>query len=124
MYVRRLTVTVTVDNTESGTGYSDPIPYGRLSHIRYVKSTLGDDSTFLVTSDTRGETLWSEVGVNASATRAPRQPTHSTAGVAAVYAAAGTAVQDMIEIVNDRIKVVVSLEGGEGQVATFHFIIL
>jgi len=41
-------------------------------------------------------TVWSEAAVNASATRAPRQATHTTAGPAALYASGGIAVLDWI----------------------------
>jgi hypothetical protein len=57
--------------------------------MRYVKTDFADGSSFTITSEATGETIWSESSVNASATRAPRQATHSTAGVASLYAASG-----------------------------------
>lgn len=53
--------------------------------------------------------------------RAPRQPTHSTAGVAALYTAGGTAVGDRIALGRDRIKIVV---GSGGNTKTGKFIAL
>lgn len=120
-YARRYTVAVTTAADGSATAYSSPIEYGELSQIRYVKTDFDNGSTFTITTETTGETLWAESSVNASATRAPRQPTHSTAGVAALYAATGTAVNDKIAIVNDRIKIVIA-SGGNAKSGTFHFI--
>lgn len=122
-YARRLTVSVTTAADGSATAYSSGIDYGLLSQIRYVKTDFDNGSTFTITSEATGETLWTETGVNASATRAPRQATHSTAGAAALYAAAGTAVNDMIAIANDRIKIVISA-GGNVKTGTFHFLLV
>lgn len=121
-YARRLTVTVTTIADGSATAYSDPIEYGLLSQIRYVKSTFSDGVDFNITTETTGETLWVESDVNASATRAPRQPTHTTAGVAAVFIAAGQAVNDKIAVCNDRIKIVIAA-GGDTKTGTFHFVV-
>lgn len=107
----------------SATVYSDRIDYGLLSQIRYVKNNFDNGSTFTITAEATGETLWNESAVNASATRAPRQATHSTAGVAALYAGSGTAVNDKIALVNDRIKIVIA-SGGNVTSGTFHFVLI
>ena len=122
-YARRLTVAVTTASDGSATVYSDPIDYGLLSQVRYVKTDFADGSTFTITAEATGETLWSESAVNASATRAPRQATHSTAGVASLYAGGGTAVQDKIAIARDRIKIVIA-SGGATKTGTFHFVLI
>lgn len=122
-YAQRLSVSVTTAADGSATAYSDVIPYGLLSQVRYVKTDFSDGSTFTVTLEATGETLWSESAVNASATRAPRQATHSTAGVASLYAAAGTAVQDKVAIAADRIKIVIA-SGGATKTGTFHFLVV
>jgi hypothetical protein len=122
-YARRLTVTVTTAADGSATAYSDPIEYGLLSQVRYVKTDFSDGSTFTITSEATGETLWTETGVNASATRAPRQPTHSAGGAAALYAAAGAAVNDKIALAMDRIKIVIA-SGGSTKVGVFHFLMV
>lgn len=122
-YARRLTVSVVTAADGSATAFSDPIDYGLLSQIRYVKTDFADGSTITMTSEATGESLWVETSVNASATRAPRQATHSTAGVAALYAAAGTAVTDKIAIVTDRIKIVIA-SGGNVKSATFIFLLV
>ena len=121
-YARRVTVAVTTAADGSATVYSDPIQYGHLSQIRYVKTDFADGSTFTITTDSTGETLWSQTGVNASATVAPRQPTHSTAGAAALFAAGGTAIGDKIAIVGDRIKIVIAA-GGNVKSGAFHFLL-
>jgi hypothetical protein len=104
----------------SATAYS-PTLTGKLSQIRYVKTDFDNGSTFTITSEATGETLWTEAAVNASATRAPRQPTHSLAGVASLYAAT-FAVNDKIALAADRIKIVIAA-GGNVKSGTFHFII-
>lgn len=121
-YARRLTVAVTTAADGSATAYSDPIQYGRLSQIRYVKTDFDNGSTIAITSEVTGETLWTEANVNASATRAPRQATHTTAGAAALYAAGGAAVLDKIAIVQDRIKIVIA-SGGDTKTGTFVFVL-
>lgn len=119
MHVQRYAVTVTTDASGDATAYSDPVN-GLLSQIRYVKTDFDNGSTFTITSDETGETLWTESSVNASATRAPRQAVYSTAGVAALYAAGGTAVTDMIAVTG-KIKIVIA-SGGNTKTGVFHVI--
>ncbi len=121
-YARRISVPVTTAADGSATAYSATIEYGLLSHVRYVKTDFADGSTFTITSEATGETLWTESSVNASATRAPRAATHSTAGVAALYAAT-FAVNDKIALVNDRIKIVIA-SGGNAKAGTFIFVLV
>lgn len=124
-YANRITVQVTADASGDATAYTPMIPYGRLSQIRYVKAGTGpyaDTVDFTITSEATGETLWAQSNVTASATVAPRQPTHSTAGAAALYASGGTGVLDKIAIANDRIKIVLA-QAGNGGTGTFHFVI-
>lgn len=126
MYAQRLTVAVTTASDGSATAYSNVIDYGLLSQIRYVKdgsNGFADGSTITITAEATGETLWTESAVNASATRAPRQATHSTAGAAALYASGGTAVNDKIALVNDRIKIVIA-SGGSVKSGAFHFVLI
>jgi hypothetical protein len=123
VYARRLTVAVTTDGSGNATVYSEAIDYGLLSQIRYVKTDFADGVDFTITAEATGETLWAESDVNASATRAPRQATHSTAGAASLYAATGTAVQDKIAIAKDRIKIVIA-SGGNAKSGTFHFLLV
>jgi hypothetical protein len=122
-FARRMSVAVTTAADGSATAYSDPIDYGLLSQIRYVKTDFADGSTITVTSEATGETLWAESNVNASATRAPRQATHSTAGAASLFAAGGTAVTDKIAIAQDRIKIVIA-SGGNAKSGAFIFLLV
>jgi hypothetical protein len=120
-YARRLVVELTTDAEGNATGYT-PVVTGKLSQIRYVKDDFSDGVTCAVTAEATGETLWSEAAVNAAATRAPRQPTHSTAGAAALYAAGGVAVLDKIGLAQDRVKIVVSA-GGAVKSGAIHVVI-
>ena len=120
-YARRLVVPVTTAADGSATAYSEVLT-GKLSQIRYVKTDFDNGSTITITAEATGETLWTEAAVNASATHAPRQATHSTAGVAALYAGGGAAVNDKIALAEDRIKIVIAA-GGNVKSGTFHFII-
>lgn len=119
MHVQVFPVTVTTDGSGDATAYSDAVN-GLLSQIRYVKTDFATGVDFTITAEATGETIWTESNVDASATRAPRQATHSTAGVAALYAAAGQAVNDMIAI-SGRIKIVVA-SGGATKTGTFYFV--
>ena len=121
-YAQRLAaISVTTAADGSATAYSE-VCTGKVSTVRYVKTDFDNGSTITLTSEATGETIWSEVAVNASATRAPRQATHSTAGVASLYAAAGTAVNDKIALANDRIKIVIA-GGGNVKTGVFHVVI-
>lgn len=122
MFAKRYTVTVTTDASGAATAYSETIPYGELSQIRYVKTDFANGVDFTITAEVTGETLWTESDVNASATRAPRQATHSTAGVAALYVALGTAINDKIAIANDRVKIVIA-QGGDTKTGTFYILV-
>ena len=117
-FAKRLSVVVTTDSSGDGTGYVD-VDYGLLSQIRYVKTDFADGADFAITV----EGLWSQSDVNASATKAPRQATHGVDGAAALFASGGTAIQDKIAIVQDRIKVVVA-QGGDTKTGTFHFVLV
>ncbi len=116
--VIRLTVPVTTAADGSATAYSD-VATGKVSAVRYVKTDFADGSTFTLTAEATGEIIWTEAAVNLSATRAPRQATHTTAGAAALYAAAGTPVNDKIALANDRVKIVIAA-GGNVKSGTFH----
>lgn len=120
-YAKRLAAIPVITAADgSATVYSE-LCTGKVSTVRYVKTDFDNGSTITLTSEATGETIWSETGVNASATRAPRQATHSTAGVAALYAAAGAAVNDQIALADDRIKIVIA-GGGNVKSGTFHIV--
>ncbi|MFZ4605163.1 MAG: hypothetical protein ACOYM5_02795 [Caulobacter sp.] len=121
MATRRFPVTVTVDASGDATAYT-PYLSGRLSSIHYVKTDYADTADFTITSEATGETLWTEANVTATKHCRPRGATHSNAGVAALYAAAGTAVNDKISLGRDRVKIVVA-QGGVSKTGTFYVVV-
>jgi hypothetical protein len=115
----KLSVTTAADGTV--VAYTPRID-GKIHSIQYVKDgtipyAAGVD--FAITAEATGENIWTEADVNASAVRYPRAATHSQAGVASLYAAAGTAVQAPIGLANDRVKISIS-SGGNAKVGVFH----
>lgn len=121
MYAERHVVALTTAADGSATGYT-PVVTGPIRTIRYVKTDFTDGVDFTVTLESTGESVWAESDVNASATRAPRQATHSTAGAAALFAAGGAAVNDMIVAANDRVKIVVA-QGGNATSGAVHVVV-
>lgn len=121
MAIRKFTVPVTTAADGSATEYS-PYLSGFLHQIQYVKDDFADGVDFTITADATGETIWTESNVNAAAIKAPRQATHTTAGVASVYAAGGTAVEDRIALGRDRVKIVIA-SGGNATSGSFTIVI-
>jgi len=120
MGVRRFSVAVTTAADGSYTGYS-PYLSGKLCAIHYVKTNFTDGVDFTITAEATGETLWTEANVNAAKVCMPRGATHSNAGVAALYAGSGTAVNDLIRLGRDRVKIVLA---AGGNATTGQFIIV
>lgn len=114
--VHVVSVTTAADGT--ATAYT-PVVTGRVWSISYVKNDFAAGVDFTITAERAGETLWTEVDVNASKTVLPRAATHSTAGVAALYAAGGSAVLDPFVVANDRVKIVIA-QGGNAKSGTFY----
>lgn len=115
-WVKRASVTVVTNGSGDGTGYIEGVN-GVINSIEYSKDTYSNGVDFTVTNNRSGEQIWAESDVNASAVRRPRAATHSTAGVAALYAGGGSAVLDKIAVSNDAIKVVVA-QGGDTKSGT------
>lgn len=115
--LRRYAIAVTTASDGSATAYS-PYLSGYIQDIQYVKTDFADGVDFTITAEAYGRTLWAENDVNAAAIRAPRQPTHTTAGAASLYASGGTAVNDKIALSRDRVKVVIA-SGGATKTGTF-----
>jgi hypothetical protein len=110
MAIRKQTVTVVSDGAQVGTGYTSYVS-GYVESIQYVKTDYTDGVDFTITAEATGETIWAELNVNAAATKYPRASTHSTAGVAALYAGGGTAVNDRIALGRDRVKIAIAQAG-------------
>lgn len=115
--VRKHTVSVTSIADGSATAYS-PYISGFIESIQYVKTDYADGVDFTITAEATGETIWTESDVNAAVIKHPRAATHSTAGVAALYAAGGTAVNDRIALGRDRVKIVLA-QAGNTKTGTF-----
>jgi hypothetical protein len=113
MTMRRVRISLTTAADGTVTGYS-PRVSGKIHSVHYLKTDFADGVDFTVTAEATGESIWAEANVNAAAVRYPRAATHSQAGVAALYAAAGTAVQDKVALANDRVKVVIA-QGGNAK---------
>lgn len=122
--MKRYKVTVTTASDGTATAYT-PRVSGKIHQIEYVKdgsNAYTDGVDFTITGEATGVGLWTEANVNASAVRAPRQATHSQAGVASLFAAGGTAVQVPVALANDRVKIVLA-QGGAAKVGAFHVLV-
>lgn len=115
--IRRFEVSVTTDGSGDATAYS-PYLSGYIHSIQYEKTDYADGVDFTITGEANAVTLWTESNVNAAKVCLPRAATHSTAGVAALYAAGGTAVNDRLALSRDRVKIVVA-QGGATKVGNF-----
>ncbi len=113
MTMRRTRIQLTTAADGTVTGYSGRIS-GKIHSLHYIKTDFADGVDFTVTADATGESIWAESNVNASAVRYPRAATHTQAGVASLYAAGGTPVQDKVGLGNDRVKVVIA-QGGNAK---------
>jgi hypothetical protein len=121
MGIRRHVVSVTTAADGSYTGYS-PTFSGKIHSIQYLKTDFTDGVDFTITAEATGETIWTESNVNAAKVCAPRLATHSNAGVAALYAAGGTAVNNKIALGRDRVKIVIG-SGGNAKLGAFHILV-
>lgn len=122
MAVRRFVVSVTTASDGTATVYS-PYLSGLIHEIHYIKTDFADGVDFTITAEATGETIWTQSDVNAAAVKAPRQATHSTAGVAALYASGGTAVNDRIALGRDRVKIAIA-QGGNAKTGAFHIVVV
>jgi hypothetical protein len=118
--MRRMKVTVTTAADGSATVFM-PRLSGLVHQIHYIKTDFADGVDFTITSEETGQSLWTESNVNAAAVKAPRQATHTQAGVAATLDGTVAALEP-IGIANDRIKIVIA-QGGNAKSGTFHFLI-
>lgn len=120
-YLKRHVVDVTVDASGDGTGYTEPVS-GYVSAIRYVAdatSPYDNTADFTITAEQSGAAVITTANVAASATYLPRAATVSTANAAALYAAGGAAVNDLIAVAQERVKIVVA-QGGNAKTGRFY----
>jgi len=97
MAIRKFTVSLTTDASGDVTAYT-PYLSGLVQQVIYTKTDFADGVDFTITVEGTGETVWTESNVNAAVAKLPRAATHSTAGVALLYAAGGAAVANQIAI--------------------------
>jgi hypothetical protein len=90
----------------------DPLHQDRLRGRRGLHDHLRGD---------RRDDLWTESDVNAAKVSRPRAATNTTAGVASLYASGGTAVNDLIRLSRDRVKIVIAA-GGNVKSGAFHVV--
>lgn len=117
MAIRKFTVTAVTDGTGAATTYS-PYLSGYIESVQYVKTDYANGVDFTITAEATGEGIWTESDVNAAVIKHPRAATHTTAGVAALYAGSGTAVNDRIALGRDRVKIVIA-QGGDTKTGAF-----
>ncbi len=121
MTTRRFVVPVVTASDGSATAYT-PFLSGRITAIHYLKTDFADGVDFTITGEATGETIWTEADVNAAKVCRPRGATHSTAGVASLYASGGVAVNDLIRLSRDRVKIVIA-SGGSVKSGAFHVVV-
>ena len=109
--IRKFNIDLTTNGSGAATGYS-PYFSGYIQSIQYVKTDFANGVDFTITADETGDAILSLTDQNTATIVRPRAPTHSTAGVAALYAGSGTAVNDRIALGRDRVKVVIA-QGGD-----------
>lgn len=115
--IRKFTVPATTNGSGAATVYT-PYLSGYIESVQYVKNNFADGVDFTITADATGENIWTDTNVNAAETVRPRAATHTTAGVASLYAGAGEAVNDRIALGRDRVKIVIG-SGGDTKSGTF-----
>lgn len=116
-YVNKQTVTITVDASGDG---SATIPInGILDSIHYVKDDYVDGVDFTITETGTGETLWTEVNVNASKVVHPAVAVTDTAGVTVTYDGTNEIYRPIA--LKGTVSIVVA-QGGNATSGTFHVV--
>lgn len=108
--IRKFSISITTDGAGAATAYSRALS-GYINAIQYVKTDFDDGVDFTITSEATGEAILALTDQNTAVKLFPRAATHSTAGVASVYAGSGEAVNTRIALGADRVKVVIA-QGG------------
>lgn len=108
VFKHRISMTTASDG--SCTAYTPDFVEGEILQIRYIKTDFADGSTMTLTGRDSGVAIWAETGVNASATRAPRQASHTTAGVAATLDGTRPALVP-VAVWREQLKVIVASGG-------------
>lgn len=121
MYIALHAFALTVNASGDATVYSAGPAMGLVRQITYVPDAtvpLDTGADLVITGEASGVAIATLSNIGTSTVSwAPRQPTHSTAGAASLFAAAGQAVNDHIALGGERIKVVVA-QGGNAKTGT------
>ena len=121
-YCERHTVSVTTASNGTATYYT-PHVTGRIINVIYTKTDFADTADFTITVEGTAQSIWTDTDITASETVAPRQPTHSTAGVASKYDTTDNEpIEDHIWLANDRVKIVIA-QGGDTKTGTFDIVV-
>jgi hypothetical protein len=122
MYLERHEVSITVDASGNGTGYT-PVVSGFVRAIRYVPDGTSPYATGVdvtVTGDVSGVAIVTVTNAGTSAIDVyPRAAVATVANAAALYAAGGVAVLDLIPVAAERIKIALA-QAGNTTVGKFH----
>lgn len=120
--VRKVSVSITTAADGSATVYTQPVS-GFVRAISYVpdgSTPLDTGADITITANTSGLPILTITNLGTSAvTSHPRAATVSTANAAALYAAAGTAVNTEIPVADEAIKFVVA-QGGNALKGVFY----
>lgn len=116
-WAEKHTVAITTAVGGAATAYTKRKVTGQVHTIIYTKDDFAAGVDFTITTETTLQGLWTELDVNASAIRAPQQPTHTQAGVADTDPG-----NRPIIAVEERIKIVIA-QGGDAKNGTFDIII-
>jgi hypothetical protein len=123
MHVTRYAFAVTTNASGAATVYSDAICNGVVHQVRYVphgSTPLDTGADVDLTGEVSGLVVLDQDNIGTAAyTVAPRQATHTTAAVAALYAAGGTAVLAPVAVAGERLKLVVA-SGGDTKSGTYY----
>ncbi len=114
------TIALTTASGGGVTAYSK-VFNGLLKALIYTKTDFANGVGFTITSETTGQTLWTQAAVNAAAIKYPLAAAHDTAGVAATLD--GTrAMRVEIPLVNERVKIIIA-SGGDTKTGAITIIV-
>lgn len=123
MAITRAQISVTTDASGDVTAYTGINVNGRVLQVQYTPdgtSPLDTGADIVLTGRTTALPILTKANIGTSKVSwAPRQPTHAVAdGSAALYAAAGAAVNDALVVADEELKLVVA-QGGNTKSGVF-----
>jgi len=124
--VTRHRIVATTDASGNFTGFTQGAVNGKVEQVSYIPdgaTPLDTNSDLDITGEVTGLVVANHDNIGTAAfTRAYRQATHNADGSAALYAAAGTPVNDKVAIAGERLKLVIA-QGGNTKSGTFDIIV-